>query len=88
MAVLVVKAGRTSALVFQKQPAGAIMARCLELGERRWVGIVTMPAKKLGLEATLRVGRPRKPTAKKTENMTPLFRWANKQRPLCFALFV
>jgi len=50
------------------------MARCLELGERRWVGIVTMSAKKLGLEATLRpVGRPRKPTAKKTENMTPLF---------------
>jgi hypothetical protein len=36
------------------------MARCLELGERRWVGIVTMSAKKLGLEATLRpVGRPR-----------------------------
>jgi hypothetical protein len=31
--------------------------------------IVTISAKKLGLEATLRpVGRPRKPTAKKTEN--------------------
>jgi hypothetical protein len=42
----------------------------LELGERRRVGIVTMSAKKLGLEATLRpVGLPRKPTAKKTENM-------------------
>ena len=50
------------------------MARCLELGERRWVGIVTMSAEKLGLEATLRpVGRPRKPTTKKTEKMTPLF---------------
>jgi hypothetical protein len=50
------------------------MARCLELGERRWAGIVTMSAKKLGLEATLRpVGRPCEPTAKKTENMTPLF---------------
>jgi hypothetical protein len=50
------------------------MARCLELAERRWVGMVTMSAKKLGLEATVRpVGRPRKPTAKKTENMNPLF---------------
>jgi hypothetical protein len=39
------------------------MGRSLELGERRWVGIVTMSANKLGLEATLRpVGRPRKPT--------------------------
>jgi hypothetical protein len=39
------------------------MARCLELGERRWAGIVTMSANKLGLEATLRpVGRPRKRT--------------------------
>ena len=51
------------------------MARCLELGERRRLGIVTMSAKKLGLQATPRpVGRPRKPTAKKTDNMTPLVR--------------
>jgi len=55
-----------TAFALQKEPAGSIMARCLELGERRWVGIVTMSAKKLGLEPTLRpVGRPRKPTAKK-----------------------
>jgi hypothetical protein len=58
----------------QKEPAGSIMARCLELGERRRLGIVSMSANKLGLEAALRpVGHPRKPTAKKTENMTALF---------------
>jgi hypothetical protein len=65
-----------TAFALQKQLAGSIMARCLELGERRWVGIVTMSAKKLSLEASLRpVGRPRKPIAKKTEKMTPLFGW-------------
>jgi cell wall assembly regulator SMI1 len=38
--------GRHPAFALQKQLAGSIMARCLELGERRWVGIVTMSAKK------------------------------------------
>jgi hypothetical protein len=46
--------GTKHAFALQKEPAGSIMARCLERGERRWVGIVTMSAKKLGLEASLR----------------------------------